>query len=64
MPNLRRDMLPALVALTAPAELVLMRVCAVDCVALLTLVALLRQPEDEMVVVVLVVDVRFRPPSS
>lgn len=64
MPNLRRAMLPALVALTAPAELVLMTVCAVDCVELLVLVALLLQPDDEMVVLVLVVDVRFNCPIS
>jgi len=64
IPNLRLAILPALVALTAPAELVLMTVWAVDWVVLLTLVALLRQPDEEVVALVLVVYVLLRPPSS
>lgn len=64
MPNFLLAILPALVALTAPAELVLMTVCAVDWVVLLALVALLRHPEDELVMLVLLVRVRLSLPSS
>lgn len=57
IPNLRRDRLPALVALTAPAEDLLMMLWEVACVLLLADVALLCQPEDEFVALLLVVKV-------